>query len=281
MNKKSLILKNLEKNLKKIGIRKKDTVYLGINLGQAFKLYKNEIFQNSSLNNVREICAKLIFQAIVNRVGPEGTIICPTFSFNFIKTKVFNTLKSKSDLGYFENFFLNQKRIIRSQHPINSIAVWGKNKKIINPCGKFSFGSNSPFSNFINYNVKFLNIGIKLSDTCTYLHHLEHLNGINHRFYKPTRGKIIHKGKSKTDTFYNLVRFIKLKSDKAEYKIEKHLKKKSLIKETNDKIYCSSLKAKDIHDIVLKILQKKPSYFMSKNVNVFIDKKDKLTISET
>ena len=105
MNKKSLILKNLEKNLKKIGIRKKDTVYLGINLGQAFKLYKNEIFQNSSLNNVREICAKLIFRAIVSRVGPESTIICPTFSFNFIKTKVFNTVKSKSDLGYFENFF--------------------------------------------------------------------------------------------------------------------------------------------------------------------------------
>ena len=32
-------------------------------------------------------------------------------------------------------------------------------------------------------------------ETCTYLHHLEHLNGINHRFYKPTKGKIINKGK--------------------------------------------------------------------------------------
>ncbi len=280
MNKKSLILKNLEKNLKKIEINRNDTVYLGINLGQAFKFYKKEIFQNNSLNDVREVCAKLILQAIINRIGPGGTIICPTFSFNFIKTKVFNTLKSKSDLGYFENFFLNQKRIVRSQHPIYSIAVWGKNKKIINPCGKFSFGSNSPFSNFINYNVKFLNIGIKWIDTCTYLHHLEHLNGINHRFYKPTTGKIIYKGKTKIDTFYNPVRFIRLKSNKAEYKIEKYLKKNSLIKETKDKIYCSSLKVKDIHDIGLKILQKKPSYFMSKNINVFIDNKDKLTILE-
>ena len=107
MNKESFFSKNLEKNLKKIGIKKKDTVYLGINLGQAFKFYKKEIFQNHSLKNTREMCAKLIFQTIINRVGPEGTIICPTFSFNFIKTKIYNIQESKSDLGYFENFFLN------------------------------------------------------------------------------------------------------------------------------------------------------------------------------
>ena len=67
--------------------------------------------------------------------------------------------------------------------------------KILVRFGGFSFGANSPFSNFVKYNVKFLNVGIKWIDTCTYLHHLEHLNGINHRFYKPTIGKIIYKGK--------------------------------------------------------------------------------------
>jgi aminoglycoside 3-N-acetyltransferase len=280
MNDTSIFSKNLKKNLIKIGIKKNDNIYLGINLGQSFKFYKNEIFQNNSLNEIRENCAKLIFQTITDYLGSDGTIICPTFSFHFIKTKIFNVKKSKSDLGYFENFFLNQKKIVRSHHPIYSIAIWGKNKEIINPCGKFSFGTNSPFSNFIKYNVKFLNIGIKWIDTCTYLHHLEHLNGINHRFYKPTKGEIIYKGKSKIDTFYNPVRFMKLKSNKAEYKIEKYLKKNFLIKEIQNKIYCSALKAKDIHDVGLKILEKKPSFFMSKNINVFIDNRDKLTIEE-
>ena len=140
---------------------------------------------------------------------------------------------------------------------------------------------NSPFSNFINYKVKFLNIGKKWVETCTYLHHLEHLNGINHRFYKPTKGKIINKRKSITDIFYNPVRFMKLKSKKGEYKIEKYLKKDSLIKETSNRIYCSSLDVTDIHKLGLKILKEKPSYFMTKNVNVFIDKNDKLTFSES
>lgn len=280
MNDTSLFIKNLKKNLIKIGIKKKDTVYLGINLGQAFKFYRNIIFKDHSLENVREKCSKLIFHTILEHIGSEGTIICPTFSFSFIKTRVFNIHKTKSHLGYFENFFLNQKNVIRSEHPIYSIAIWGKNKKIIQPCGRFSFGANSPFSNFIDYKVKFLNIGIKWVETCTYLHHLEHLNGINHRFYKPTKGKIISKGKSKTNIFYNPVRFIKLKSNKAEYKIEKHLKKNFFLKEAKEKIYCSSLKAKDVHDLGLKILQKNPSYFMSKDVNIFIDNKDKLIIKE-
>lgn len=275
------ILNNLKKNLKKIGIKKKDTVYLGVNLGEAFKFYKDEIFKNNSLNQLKEICSNLILQSIKEIIGPEGTIICPTFSFDFIETKVFNIQRSKSTLGYFENFFLRQKNVVRSKHPIYSISIIGKNKKITEPCGKFSFGMNSPFSNFLNYNVKFLNIGIKWIDTCTYLHHIEHLNGINHRFYKPTKGKINFGGKTKTNVFYNPVRFMKLNSNKAEYKIEKHIMKSKILKEAKNKIYCSSLNVKDIHNLTLKILQKKPSYFMSKNVNIFIDKKDKLSIQET
>ncbi|MDC3163062.1 AAC(3) family N-acetyltransferase [Candidatus Pelagibacter sp.] len=281
MNDSSLFLKNLKKNLIKVGIKKKDSVYLGVNLGQAFKFYKSTIFQDRSLEKVREKCSKLIFHAISEQLGSDGTIICPTFTFDFIKKRVFDVHKTKSHLGYFENFFLKQKNVIRSEHPIFSIAVWGKNKKILKPCGTFSFGANSPFSNFIDYKVKFLNIGVKWVETCTYLHHLEHLNGINHRFYKPTKGKIINKDKSKIDIFYNPIRFVRLKSDKAEYRIEKHLKKKFLIKEAKDKIYCSSLKTKDVHDLGLKILQKKPSYFMSKDVNIYIDSKDKLTIKES
>jgi aminoglycoside 3-N-acetyltransferase len=273
--------KQLKKNLIKIGVKKKDTVYLGVNLGQAFKDYKDEIFQNKSLKDLKEECSKMILDTIIECVGNQGTIICPTFTFEFPKTKIFNIKKSKSDLGYFENFFLRQNNIVRSAHPVFSIAVLGNKKEIIKPCGSFSFGMNSPFGNFMKYNVKFLNIGIKWIDTCTYLHHVEHLNGINHRFYKPIKGKIIFNNKkSKTDIFYNPVRFMRLKSKKAEYKIEKYLKKNFIIKDINDKIYCSCIKTKNIHDLVLKILQKKPSYFMSKNIVVSIDNKDQLSFDE-
>ena len=60
-----------------------------------------------------------------------------------------------------------------------------------------------------------------------------------------------------------------------------YCKKKGILKETKNKIYCSSLKVKDIHYLTLKILQKYPSYFMSKDVNIFINDQDKLTIKES
>ena len=81
----NFISKKLETNLIKLGIKKNDTVYLGINLGMSFKNYKNEIFQSHSLNNVRELCSELLFQAITKRVGTGGTVICPTFSLFYQK----------------------------------------------------------------------------------------------------------------------------------------------------------------------------------------------------
>lgn len=262
--------------IKAVGIKPGDTIYLGINLGKTFSSYKKTLFKERNLLSIKNKCSQLILDSLKKAVGNQGTIIIPTFSFSFIKQKKFDIKNTPSTLGFFENFFLKQKKIKRSPHPIYSISVWGKNKKIIKPCGKFSFGINSPFANFLDYNVKFLNIGCRWVETCTYVHHLEHLNGFNHRFYKPTTGKIKLNKHSLTDTYYNPVRFFSLKSHKAEYKIEKSLIKNNKIKKINKKFYCSAINAKDIYDIGLKILKEKPSFFMSKKTIVYINKNDKL-----
>lgn len=267
--------KDFNSYIKTIGIKPGDTIYLGTNLGKTFSSYKKDLFEDENILSIKNKCSGLILNSLKELVGNKGTIIVPTFSFSFISQKRFNIKSTPSTLGFFENFFLKQPKIKRSAHPINSISVWG-NKKILEPCGTFSFGANSPFSNFLDHNVKFVNIGCKWIETCTYVHHLEHLNGINHRFYKPTTGKVVLNGFSKIDTYYNLVRFNSLKSNKAEYKIEKFLIKNNKIKEVDKNFYCSSIKARDIYDIGLKILKNKPSYFMSKKTITYLDKNDKL-----
>ena len=62
-------------------------------------------------------------------------------------------------------------------------------------------------------------------------HHVEHMNGVNHRYYKAVNGKILIGRNYKNKTFHSLVRFHSLKSSKAEYKIEGILKKKKLLLE--------------------------------------------------
>ena len=80
------------------------------------------------------------------------------------------------------------------EHIIDKFCVYGIKNFFISAVYKSRILKSYFYDLKPQYNVKFLNVGIKWIDTCTYLHHLEHLNGINHRFYKPTIGKIIYKG---------------------------------------------------------------------------------------
>jgi aminoglycoside 3-N-acetyltransferase len=261
---------NLIKSLKKIGIKKGDTIYLGINLGKTYHNFYKNLFTKKTLLDSKTFCSNQVLNILKKYLTSKGTIIVPTFNFSFFKEKIYNIKTTKTDLGFFENNFLKQENISRSAHPIFSISCWGKNKnKIIYPCGLFSFGINSPFNNFLKYKVKFLNIGNLFIETCTYVHHLEHLNGVNHRYYKAVTGTIIQNGIKERKTCYALVRYKFLKAEKAEYKIGKLMREKKLITETNQfGIYTSVINTSDVHNIGMKALINDPSFFISKKIIV-------------
>lgn len=135
-------------------------------------------------------------------------MIYPGFTWSFIKNKKFDKNKTIPEVGSFGKYLFNQKDIERSNHPINSIISWGNKKKEITKIhGPYSFGYNTPFENFLKLNVKFLNIGIPFYDTCTYVHHLEHLNGCNHRYYKLIKGKYFVKGKYYIKNFFFFAKY--------------------------------------------------------------------------
>ena len=274
MNKKHIdkILRKIIKGIKKLNFKSTDNVYLGIDLGKVlFNDYK-KIFENEnvSLNEIRNYVTTKIIKNLKNYFK-NGTIIVPSFNFDYFKDRKFNKL-TKSTLGPFENSFIKEKGVSRSNHPIFSICAFGKNKKkILEPCGLFSFGQNSPFNNFIKNNVIFLNIGLPFKDTCTYVHHVEHLNGVNHRYYKAVTGKVYEGGKYINKTYYSFVRY-KLIMDnvkRAEYKIEKMLKNKKYLKEINDpKIYLSKVYAKDVFKCANDALHRDPFVFLKKKLIV-------------
>ena len=265
----------LERSLKKLNFKSSDNVYVGINLGNIFFNDLRTLFRGKKPNieKIRSECSNIVFKTLINYFN-KGNIIFPTFYYEYFKTRRYNKFTSPSSLGYFENFIIKQKKVIRSQHPIFSIAVYGKNKhSLVNPSGPFSFGVQSPFNNFLNQNVIFLNLGIKFRDTCTYRHHLEHLNGVNHRYYKAVNGKLFRGGEYVKETSYSLVRFHSLTSKKAEYKIENILKKNSKIKETNKYgFYVSKIRSSDVYNLGMKSLYKDPSFFMSKKTIVKVEK---------
>ena len=92
-------------------------------------------------------------------VGLDGTIMLPTFSFEFSKKRKYDVLNTKGMTGALGNIALGRKDFSRTRHPMHSFAVWGKDKDIlVGMENKHSFGVDSPFGYCIGNHVKQVNL---------------------------------------------------------------------------------------------------------------------------
>jgi aminoglycoside 3-N-acetyltransferase len=261
-------------NLKKINIKKNDIVYLGLDLLKFYSPFV-KIFPNYPRNKLNTYLCELFFNLLKEYISKNGTLIYPGFTWSFIIKKKFNKYKTSPEVGSFGNYIFRQKGIERSNHPINSLISWGKKKKIItNNHGSYSFGYNSPFNKFYELNVKFLNIGAPFYDTCTYIHHLEHLNGCNHRFYKLVEGKVYISNKFIKKDFFFLAKYKsysnKIKrNEKLLY--DNLLKKKKAIVSKKHNILFSSISTVNVLKEGMNLLNKNSSIFMKKNIQVIFN----------
>lgn len=277
---KSLSKKFLNSNLKKLGIKKNDTIYLGLDLRNFYIPFLRYLKEDFNLID-KNLLSKIFFENLKEYFLPNGTIILQGFTWSFIQKKIFNLNLTPPDKGVFEKFIFDKPGIFRSLHPTNSIISFGKHKKTLtNNHGLYSFGANSPFEKFLKYNVKFVNIGLPFENSCTYVHHLEHINGTNHRFNKLINGKIFINKNYKNKNFFILVKYKNISSaiDRDEKKFCDHLRKtKKLISSKDKNVLFSAVNCKDVHNIGLDLLKNDSTYFMKKKVFVkFLEKKMKI-----
>lgn len=285
-NHKSLIenkLKTLSKkflyiNLKKLGIKKSDTIYLGLDLKNFYIPFLKFLKEDPNLFD-KNILNKIFYKNLKEYFLPNGTIIFQAFTWSFIKKKKFHPRLNSPDIGLFENYIFNKPGVKRSSHPTNSIIVFGKNKNFIsNNHGLYSFGANSPFEKFKELNVKFVNIGVPLEDSCTYLHHLEHINGTNHRFNKLINGKVFDYDRYLRKNFYILVKYKNISTavDRDEKKFFDYLKKNKKLKSLKvNQVLFSVINCIDVYNIGLSFLKNDSTYFMKKKVFVKFSEKIK------
>ncbi len=279
-NLKKISKKFLFSNFKKLGIKKNDTIYFGLDIRNFYEPFFKILSKNSDLIN-KNLLSKIFFENLKEYFLPNGTVIFQSFTWSFIKKKKFNPHSSIPDSGAIEKYIFDKPGIIRSFHPTNSIMSFGKNKKIITKNhGLHSFGANSPYDKFLRLKVKFVNVGIPFEDTCTYIHHLEQINGSNHRFNKMISGKVFSNNKYKKETFFILVKFreIDKKINRDEKKFCNFLRKNNkLVTELDDKVLFSVVKCEDVYNYGLNFLKNQSSYFMKKNITVkFLEKRKRI-----
>lgn len=151
-----------------------------------------------------------VIDALLEVLGPEGTLIMPTFNFDFTKGKPWDVRSTPSQMGVLTELVRTDPRAKRVFHPIYSFAVIGKYADYLSGLRyKSSYERNSVFGKLRDLDGKIMVIGLSYTNSMTFFHHIEQMEGVDYRFLKQFTGQVTDEnGNTYTDTFEMLVRDI-------------------------------------------------------------------------
>lgn len=163
-----------------LGLKSGDCVYLSSDVMKLafYSSIHGEIFDLNKLINS--------FQKVITL---KGTLMIPTFNFDFSNHGVYDYSNTPSATGALGNAALKRDDFLRTLHPMHSFAVWGKDQKLLcsmNNCN--SFGEDSPFGYMHCKNVTQIMIGADYQKCMTFVHYVEKKANVPYRFNKKFTG---------------------------------------------------------------------------------------------
>lgn len=135
-----------------------------------------------------------IIDALLDVIGEKGTLLFPTFNFDFSTFgKVFDIKNTPSQMGILSKIALSHYKSIRTVDPVYSFVVLGfkKNELGYLKC-THSYGINSMFAQIRKNNGKIMCIGVDdYNRWMTFFHHIEEIQKVPYRYLKEFSGNII------------------------------------------------------------------------------------------
>lgn len=167
---------------KQIGIQKGDKLFISSDIKRlAFEYYEayDKMFDPNEF-----------IDFLIELVGDGGTIIFPTYNWDFCHGTMWNYHKTKCETGVLGTYALKRVDFKRTLHPIYSFAVWGKDQEYLcSLTNVSSFGQDSPFAYFEESHVKNIIIDVSFTNCLTFVHYVEQKSGcVNYRFEKMFAG---------------------------------------------------------------------------------------------
>ena len=161
------------------------------------------------ISNDDDTDLNILIDGIIDIIGKEGTLVFPTFNWDFCKGVPFDIKKTPCKTGSLGKEALKRADFKRTKHPIYSFAVWGKGQEdMCKMDNKSSFGIDSPFTYMTEHNFKNLFIDKDMGHSFVYVHYVEEQTGhIPYRYLKDfTADYIDENGKVSQKTYSMNVR---------------------------------------------------------------------------
>lgn len=154
-----------------------------------------------------------LIDGLIEALGPEGTLVFPTFNWEFCHGGTFNPGTTESTTGILSTLALQRPEFRRTKHPLYSFAVCGKYQdELCSMENKDSFGADSPFAYFRERDAKQYFLDAPLSRGFTFPHYTEQQSGIvKYRYLKNfTSNYIDEQGNESVRTYSMFVRDLDL-----------------------------------------------------------------------
>jgi aminoglycoside 3-N-acetyltransferase len=124
-----------------------------------------------------------VIDAILEIIGPEGTLMTPTFTYSY--AGVWNAMPYNPDTsagienGIISETFRKRPGVLRSGHPTYSAAALGKHAEFLTANREFCspLGKGSSYGDALNLGAKILLIGVG-NNRNSMIHHIEAVSGL-------------------------------------------------------------------------------------------------------
>lgn len=199
------VLKNLEAKLQDAGIGKGSVVVVASDVRALLVYLMHEDRKKNKKRKSLQAYMDDIIDMLENLVGEEGTLLFQTFTWIFCKGEAFDYDKTEGETGVLSNRALKRPEFKRTQHPIYSFAVWGKDMDyLVSMDNKEAFAKGSPFGYMHEKNAVYVSIGVFdaiNSHGTSFLHYIEECNSVEYRFIKDFTAPYIIGGKTEERTY--------------------------------------------------------------------------------
>ncbi len=179
---------DLKDILHKLDIQKNDTICI-----------HSEIFKFGQFANDPKQCIEKIIDCFKEIVGEDGTILMPTFTYSYCKQKDYDKINSASTMGVLTEVFRKQANVVRTNDPLFSFAVFGKNKDKYLKNLHSSFGPDNVYEILKKEKGKIVLFGTN-NFGYTFSHYLEEYHNVPYRFFKTFSGVTIFEDGSRKNT---------------------------------------------------------------------------------
>jgi len=127
----------------------------------------------------------VVLDVIDDIVGPDRTLVMPTYFFGFPREKVFDDVLTRPDTGAIAQMFMNRPTSRRARQPMNSYAVEGPLSDVLlnRPCTT-AWGKDGIMAWFYEVDARFVSLGVGSLLSCSYYHMAEQWEGVPYRYFK-------------------------------------------------------------------------------------------------